>query len=130
VTGRGRVLVVDDEPGVLDMLRESLELLGYEASTAGSGEETIAAMTTARPHVVFLALVMPGTSGLEALTYFRQHHPAVPVVVVTGWMEHEIARQARAVGAFAIVGKPVDLKTLKGLVARAMKPAPGPLPST
>jgi len=122
----GRVLVVDDEPGVLDMLRESLELLGYEASTAASGEEAIAAMTTARPDVVFLDLVMPGISGLEALTYFRQHHPTVPVVVVTGWMEHEMARQARTAGAFAIVGKPVDLTTLKGLVARAMKPAPGP----
>jgi len=49
VTGGGHVFVVDDEPGVLDMLRESLELRGYEAITATTGEEAIAAMTAVRP---------------------------------------------------------------------------------
>jgi two-component system C4-dicarboxylate transport response regulator DctD len=108
------------------MLRERLELLGYEASTAGSGEEATAAMTTARPHVVFLALVMPGTSGLEALTYFREHHRMVPVIVITGSIEHEIARQARAGGAFDVVGKPFDMDVLQGLLARAMQLVPRP----
>jgi two-component system, NtrC family, response regulator PilR len=124
VTGRGRVLVVDDEPEVLDMLREGLERLGYEASTAASVEQAVVAMARVRPHVVLLDLIMPGISGLEALTYFRQHHRTVPVIVVTGRMEQEIARQARAAGAFAIVGKPVDLNALRGLVAQAMRPAP------
>jgi FixJ family two-component response regulator len=59
------------------------------------------------------------------MTYFRQHHRTVPVIVVTGRMEQEIARQARAAGAFAIVGKPVDLNALSDLVAQAMRPAPG-----
>jgi len=126
VTGRSRVLVVDDEPGVLDMLRESLEHLGYEASTAASVEQAIVAMARVRPHLVLLDLIMPGISGLEALTYFRQHHRTVPVIVVTGRREPEIARQARAAGAFAIVGKPVDMPTLESLVAQAIGVAPGP----
>ncbi len=84
MTGHGRVLVVDDDPEVLEALREILEDLGYEASTAASAEQAIAAMATVRPHVVFLDLRMPGISGLEALTYFRQHHRTLPVIVITG----------------------------------------------
>ncbi len=128
MTGRGRVLVVDDEPVVLDTLRDILEALGYEASTAATGEQAIAALATVRPHVVFLDLRMrmPGISGLEALAYFREHHRRVPVIVITGSIEQEIARQARAGGAFDVVGKPFDMDALQGLLARAMQLAPRP----
>jgi len=128
VTGRGRVLVVDDEPVVLDTLRDILEALGYEASTAATGEQAFAAMATVRPHVVFLDLRMRmlGISGLEALAYFREHHRRVPVIVITGSIEQEIARQARAGGAFDVVGKPFDMDALQGLLARAMQLAPRP----
>ena len=128
MTGPGRVLVVDDEPVVLDTLRDILEALGYEASTAATGEQAIAAMATVRPHVVFLDLRMrmPGISGLEALAYFREHHRSVPVIVITGSIEQEIARQARAGGAFDVVGKPFDMDALQGLLARAVQLAPRP----
>jgi CheY-like chemotaxis protein len=126
VTGRGRVLVVDDEPDVLDTLRDMLESLGYEAITATTGEEAIAAMITVRPQVVFLDLRMPGISGLEALTYFREHHRRVPVIVITGSIQQEVARHARAGGAFEVVGKPFDMDTLHRLLARAMQLAPRP----
>ena len=116
--------MVDDEPEVLDTLREILEELGYKASVAASGEQAIAAMATVQPHVVFLDLLMPGMSGLEVLAHFREHHGAVPVIVITGNMEQEIARQARGGGAFAIVGKPIDLRVLKVVVALAMRLAP------
>jgi CheY-like chemotaxis protein len=120
VTGHGRVLVVDDQPQVLSMLREVVEHLGYEASTAASGEEAIAAMATVQPHVVFLDLAMPGISGLEVLKYVRVHHHTVPVIVITGNIDQEIAGHARAAGAFAVVGKPISLDALKVLAALAM----------
>ena len=123
MTGRGRVLVVDDEPAVLDVLREFLEGLGYEASTAANGQQAIAAMAIVRPHVVFLDLLMPG---LEVLNYVRKHHPTEPVIVITGNIDHQMARQARAGGAFAVVGKPIDFDALEVLVARAMRLAPRP----
>jgi len=126
VTGHGRVLVVDDQPQVPDMLREIVEHLGNEPSTAASVEQAIAAMATVRPHVVFLDLLMPGITGVEVLNYVREHHRTVPVIVITGNMEQEIARQARADGAFAVVGKPIDLSALKVVVALAMRLAPGP----
>ena len=127
MTARGRVLVVDDEPVVLDTLRDILEALGYEASTAATGEQAIAAMATVRPHVVFLDLRMrmPGISGLEALTHFRQHHRTVPVIVITGNPDPAIARAARAGGAVDVLGKPLDVTALRGVVAWAMGLAPG-----
>ena len=124
MTGHGRVLVVDDDPEVLEALREILEDLGYEASTAASAEQAIAAMTTVRPHVVFLDLRMPGISGLEALTYFRQHHRTLPVIVITGDPGHESAQKARAAGAFDVLAKPFGMATLQSLVAQAMRVAP------
>jgi len=84
VTGHGRVLVVDDQPQVLDTLREIVEHMGYEACTAASVEQAIAAMATVRPHIVFLDLLMPGMSGLEVLAHFREHHGAVPVIDCCG----------------------------------------------
>ena len=126
MTGHGRVLVVDDQPQVLDVLREIVEHMGYETCTAASVEQAIAAMATVRPHVVFLDLLMPGITGVEVLNYVREHHRTVPVIVITGNMEQEIARQARAGGAFAVVGKPIDLSALKVVVALAMRLAPGP----
>ena len=67
---------------------------------------------------------MPGISGLEALAYFREHYPGVPVIVITGNIEHEMAHQARDRGAFEVIGKPFGLTALKNLLARAMKLAP------
>ena len=125
MTGFGRVLVVDDEHEVLDTMRELLEVLGYEASTAASGEQAIAAMTTVRPQVVLLDLMMPGISGLEALTHFQEHHRAVPVIVITGNPDPAIARAARAGGAVDVLGKPVDFTAMKSVVAWAMGLAPG-----
>jgi hypothetical protein len=75
VTDRGRVLVVDDERVVRDMLREIFEHLGHDVSTAASGQLAIAAMATIQPHVVMLDMQMPGMTGLEVLAHLRQHSP-------------------------------------------------------
>jgi len=120
----GRVLVVDDAPEVVDTLQDIVQALGYEATAARSGEMAIAAMATREAHLVLLDLLMPGMSGLGALTYFRQHHPAVPVIILTADVEHETARLARAAGAFAVVTKPYSIDPLGSLLTRAMAQAP------
>jgi DNA-binding NtrC family response regulator len=125
VTGRRRVLVVDDERLVRGVLRDMVEYLGYSASTAASGELAIATMAAVEPHVVLLDLKMPGMSGLQVLGHFRQHYPAVPVIVITGSTNEEIARQASAGGAFSIVEKPFDLNTMRDVVAAAIRRVAG-----
>jgi CheY-like chemotaxis protein len=114
------VLVVDDERHVRGMLREVLQDLGYDASTAASGELAIAAMATVQPDVVLLDLKMPGMSGVEVLAHFREHYPTVPVIILTGSMNEEIGHQARGGGAFSIVSKPFNLVTLRKVVAAAI----------
>jgi CheY-like chemotaxis protein len=125
VTDRDRVLVVDDERLVRDMLREIFEHLGHDVSTAASGPLAIAAMATIQPHVVMLDMQMPGMTGLEVLAHLRQHHHAVPVILMTGRVSEEIVRQARAGGAFSVVGKPCELDTLRDVVIAAIRSASG-----
>jgi CheY-like chemotaxis protein len=105
-------------------MRDIVQALGYEASSASSGEAAMMMMATIQPHVILLDLMMPGISGLEALIYFREHHPAVPVIIITVNVDHEPAPQARAAGAFAVVEKPYDMAPLGQLLARAMEQAP------
>jgi CheY-like chemotaxis protein len=69
-------------------------------------------MTTVRPHVVLLDLRMPGTPGLEGLAYLRAHHRAVPVIIVSGSLDHASAEAARAAGAFDVLAKPFDIEVL------------------
>jgi CheY-like chemotaxis protein len=76
--------------------------------------------------MAFADLRMPGISGLEALTYFRQHHRTVPVIVISGDTGQESAQKARAGGAFDVVAKPFAMATLQSLVAQAMRLAPRP----
>jgi DNA-binding NtrC family response regulator len=116
-----RVLIVDDEEEITDLLQEMVDGLGYEASIARTGEEAIAAMATARPDVVLLDLKMPGMPGLDALGYFRQHHRRVPVIVITGFITPEAAHAARTAGAFDVVEKPFDLDLVKRLLAQALR---------
>jgi DNA-binding NtrC family response regulator len=120
----GRVLVVDDELQVMGTLRDMVQHLQYEPSTASSAEDAIAAMVNVRPHVVLLDLQLPGLSGREALAYFREHYPPVPVIVVTGSLEQAMAREVHDGGAFGVLVKPFSLAALRDLLARAMTPAP------
>jgi DNA-binding response OmpR family regulator len=115
----GRVLVVDDQPQVMGILRDMLAHLGYEASSAASAEDAIAAMVDVQPHIVFLDLQLPGMSGLDALAYFRKHHPAVPVILVTGSLEQD-PRHLRDHGAFDVIVKPFGLTTVKNVLSQAM----------
>jgi DNA-binding NtrC family response regulator len=116
----GRVLVVDDQHQVRVILSDMLRHLGYEVSGAERAENAIAAIVEVQPQVIFLDLQLPGISGLEALAYFRQHHPTVPVVVITGNSDDDITRQVRERGAFDVIIKPFSLTALKNVVARAI----------
>ena len=65
-----------------------------------------------------------GTSGLDALGYFRERHGAIPVIVVSGAIEPHVADAARAAGAFNVVSKPFDIVVLGRLMVQAMESAP------
>ena len=109
----GRVLVVDDDPATVELLREFLSAKGYEVITAGDGAEGLRRVKEERPHLILLDVQMPKMDGLEVLRQLREIDKEVSVIMITSVNEQEIARQAIELGAFDYIVKPLDLPYLE-----------------
>lgn len=107
-----RVLVVDDEPYIVELLQEYLTAKGYEVLTASDGEEALQKVKEERPHVILLDVRMPKMNGLEVLKRVREMDHEVGVIMVTAVAEEETGRQALQLGAFDYITKPLDLQYL------------------
>jgi DNA-binding response OmpR family regulator len=108
-----RVLVVDDEPDFIELLREFLTAKGYEVIAASNGEEALCKVKEDRPHLILLDVRMPKMNGLEVLKQVREIDHEVGVIMVTAVNEEETGRQALKMGAFDYITKPLDLKYLE-----------------
>jgi len=108
-----RVLVVDDDPATVELLREFLSANGYEVITAGDGAEGLRRVKEERPHLILLDVQMPKMDGLEVLRRLREIDKEVSVIMVTGVNEEAIGRQAMELGAFDYIVKPLDLPYLE-----------------
>ena len=112
-----RILIVDDEPKICEMLTRYFSLKGYDARSVCSGEEAFALATAFQPHIVLLDLLMPGTSGVEVLKHFKQQ-PQAPRVIMLSAADHaNVAEGALKLGADSYVCKPPDLAQLERLVS-------------
>jgi CheY-like chemotaxis protein len=116
----GRVLVVDDEAQVCEMVRDALVEFGYEVAVASGGLEALGLMSSFGPDAVLLDVLMPGMPGAEVLARLRQDHPGVAVVMLTGNQDQQAARRLLANGAFDYVRKPFDLQVLERVMAAAV----------
>jgi len=112
----GRILAVDDEASVLEVLSEYFAEQGYHVETAGSGPEALARLGQARPDIVLLDVRMPGMDGLEVLKRLRTGDPALPVIMVTANEDVDLARETLKLGAFDYVSKPFDFSYLEQAV--------------
>lgn len=110
--GTERLLVVDDEPAVRELLKEYLELKGYTVMTVSNGAEAITAVQEQRPHLILLDILMPGIDGLAILQQIRQIDPTVGVIMLTAVGDEQIAKEALRQGAYDYITKPVDLAYL------------------
>ena len=81
----GRVLVVDDDPEVREMLVRTLERQGWTASTAEDGRAALDAVAAQKPDLILLDLMMPRMDGFEFVTELRKHHDwrSIPIIVIT-----------------------------------------------
>ena len=109
-----RVLVVDDSPDTISMLRQLLELQGAEVSTAVNGAEALRLAEGRDFDVIISDLAMPGMDGYELLRELRSRPrtSGVPAIAVTGFGRAEDAQRARAAGFFAHLAKPVQISHL------------------
>ena len=107
-----RVLVIDDEGGIRDALRQVLEYEGWQVRTAASGGEGITICNEFHPHVVLLDVKMAGLDGLETLTRLRDLDPPATVVMISGHGTIATAVAATQRGAFDFLEKPLDTDRL------------------
>ncbi len=107
-----RVLVIDDEGGIREALRQVLEYEGWEVRAATSGGEGITVYPEFRPHVVLLDVKMAGLDGLDTLSRLRDLEPPATVVMISGHGTIATAVQATRRGAFDFLEKPLDTDRL------------------
>lgn len=116
-----RLLVVDDEPGIRDALKQVLEYEGLDVRVAGSGGEALTLYPELRPHLVFLDVKMAGLDGLETLTRLRELDPGAVVVMISGHGTIATAVEATRRGAFDFLEKPLDTDRLLVTVRNALE---------
>ena len=115
-----RILIVDDQPYLLDVLTDIVGSFGYDISTAIHGAEALAIVRTTPPDAVLLDLAMPVMSGREALTHLQADHPEIPVVIVAAQVDGETAQHLRAHGAFGFIGKPFAMAEVEQALTAAV----------
>ncbi len=116
-----RILVVDDDPGVRDALRQVLEYEGFEVTGAGSGGEALTLYPALRPHLVFLDVKMAGLDGLETLSRIRALDERAQVIMISGHGTVATAVQATQRGAFDFLEKPLDTDRLLVTIRNALE---------
>lgn len=108
----GKLLVVDDEPKVREVLRDLLSDRGYDVILADSGPTALAAVSTHKPDLVLLDVLMPGMDGAETLRQMTALNPSVPVIAVTANTDVDVTSKLLALGAVDYVPKPCDSEYL------------------
>jgi response regulator RpfG family c-di-GMP phosphodiesterase len=122
VTGdRARVLVVDDEPTIREMLADFLELEGYRVATAEDGVAALAALDGNRFDLVLTDMKMPRMGGITLVEQLRKHAPSTVAVIMTGFGTVETAIDAMKRGAYDYVLKPFKLEEVLQVVERAVE---------
>ncbi|UOD33128.1 response regulator [Massilia violaceinigra] len=106
-----RILIVDDDPLLLQFLNEVIGHAGYDTVTASSGEEALQQIAAGEPDMALLDITMPGMSGLE-LAHHLKTHTTVPFMFLSAIGDSESTRQAAAYGALGYLVKPVDAERL------------------
>jgi putative nucleotidyltransferase with HDIG domain len=117
-----RILVVDDNESIREIISSTLRHAGYECRTVTSGEEAILALQSEDSYALLLSdLVMEGMNGLSLLEKVRRLHPQIPVVMVTAIHDISVALDAIRRGAYDYLLKPFEREQLLASVRRALE---------
>ena len=119
-----RVLIVDDEASICWAFGEYLGDLGHEVAVAATAEEGLDQARRSPLDAVVLDVRLPGIDGLSAMTAFREHLGAAPIIVITAFGNLDTAIRAMDAGAFDYLVKPFDLDQAAAVVQRALETGP------
>ncbi len=116
-----KILVVDDDEGVRQVLNQCLQEQGYKVSCADSGEKAIAALKEGTFDLVVLDMVLPRMDGLEVLKQVTALRPEVPILMITGFSSVETAIKAMKMGAVDYVVKPFRMEEVELVIGKALE---------
>ena len=119
-----RILVIEDNPLNLELVRTLLEIHGYEVIDSGSAEEGIERARTEQPQLIFIDLSLPGTDGLTATQLLKADASTrhIPVVALTAHAMKGDDERARQAGCDGYMTKPIDTRSFPAAVARFLEP--------
>jgi two-component system, chemotaxis family, chemotaxis protein CheY len=127
MTRPSTVLVVDDDPDILEALSEILEAEGFEIRRARNGKEALDRLEPDAPQLILLDLMMPVMDGWEFAQRMRQRPPEIariPIIVLSA--DRNVGSKAADLGAVGHLAKPFELNDLLELVRRSLEPAAVP----
>ncbi len=120
----GRVLVVDDEELIRKAVSLGLKRSGYDVEEAEDGGKAIEVLNAGenpiKVDVIICDIRMPKINGTEAIAYFRTQYPSIPIIVLTGYPDVELATSLLKAGVVEYLTKPVDRDKLVSAVENAM----------
>jgi len=123
------LLIVEDDPEMLDLLRKVLEKEGYRVSLAADSHEATASLSKIPFDLVVTDMVMPDNGGLELLQAIRASQPALPVIIITAFGDWGTYSRALELGAAAFISKPLKMAELTTAIHTALAGAvPAGLP--
>ncbi len=111
------ILIMDDTAVVLELLKRYLTAQRYEVLVAETGEQGLALLEAATPDLILLDVRMPGMGGIKTLRELRSKLKNIPIIMLSGVDDVQIAQTAFDYGATDYVTKPIDLATLKKVMA-------------
>jgi DNA-binding NtrC family response regulator len=118
------ILVCDEDASVRRMVARVLETAGYVAILSGAGAEAVTAVRDVRPDLLLLDLNAPGPEGWGVVDQIQKRHPALPIILITGWPN--LSAQAAQQGIGSLMEKPLDLPVLLDLIQQLVTEAPRP----
>ena len=115
------VLVADDDPSILEILKLGFRTKGYEVITASDGKSAIQAIEQNRPDLLVLDIEMPHLTGIEVLRHLRKDWPTLPVVIMTAHGTISLAVEAMKEGATEFITKPFEMEQLLLVIQKALE---------
>jgi DNA-binding response OmpR family regulator len=116
-----KLLIVDDEKGITDSLKDFFEYRGFSVRAANSGEEALEMVNLDKPDMVFLDIRMKGMSGLECLANIKKIDKNIKVIMLTIHEEKEIVDRAKELGADEYITKPFRIDYLEEVVIKKVQ---------
>ncbi|MBD3369287.1 response regulator [Candidatus Fermentibacteria bacterium] len=120
---RYRIMLVDDDHDVLDVLTETLESEGYVCRTALTARQALKMLNKENFDLLITDVRLPDLSGLELLETLRKNQPGLPTIVITGYASIESTKKAMRLGAVDYLPKPFGAQTVLSAVGRALDPS-------